>query len=194
MKNEIKEYTSCFLGIPLPEQYQIEFEKLLMDIGKIYPDLETVYPETPHLTIYYLDRQSQLVLPEIVGTVAEYSSMLSGCSLKIGNLGFFRPGDPRVLFLKVKYPLALTNFNEVIATKLVNFTTEDDNLPFHPHMTVARMETEMAQLSFARNKSLLEKIMSQIYWNFPITELVLYGVDSIKQPELHERLITIPVL
>ncbi len=38
----MKEYTSCFIGIPLPQQYQAEFEELLEQLGVINSALETL--------------------------------------------------------------------------------------------------------------------------------------------------------
>lgn len=189
----MKEYTSCFVGIPLPQKYEGKFGDLLQDINEIDPSLETVDPKTPHITIYYLDKQSQRVLPDIARKIQDYVTVLNGLDLKIGNLGFFRPGNPRVLFLDVKYPLILNNFNDILAQNLVSFFTDDNNLPFHPHMTVARMRTESAQNIFAKKKPILEKIMSRVSWNFPVTELVLYGVDSTKKPEHQEKLMSIKV-
>ncbi|MDO8638629.1 MAG: RNA 2',3'-cyclic phosphodiesterase [Candidatus Daviesbacteria bacterium] len=189
----MKEYTSCFIGIPLPKEYENKFMGLLEGVNRIDPNLETVDPKTPHITIYYLDKQSQVVLPKIAKVVEDHASMLSGVNLKIGNLGFFRPGNPRVIFLDVKYPLILSDFNEIIAQNLAGFSADNNNLPFHPHMTIARMGTEEAQNTFAKKKPTLEKRLSEISWNFSITELVLYGVDSTKNPELYEKLITIPV-
>ncbi len=189
----MKEYTSCFIGIPLPSKYECEFARLLKEVNEIDASLETVDPKTPHITIYYLDKQSQMVLPKITKIAENHISILKGANLKISNLGFFRPGNPRTVFLDVKYPLILSDFNEIMAQNLADFSADESNLPFHPHMTVAGMRTDEAQNTFARKKPTLEKTMSRISWHFPVTELVLYGVDSTKQPEHQEKLLSIKV-
>lgn len=189
----MKEYTSCFVGIPLPSKYENEFADLLREVNKIDTNLEVVDPKSPHITIYYLDKQSQMVLPNIAEIVENHISILKGVDLKISNLDFFSLGNPRTVFLNVKYPPILSDFNEIIAQKLAGFSTNESNLPFHPHMTVAGIRTEEAQSAFARKKPILAKTMSKISWNFPVTELVLYGADSTKQPEYQEKLISIKV-
>lgn len=65
----MKVYTSCFIGIPLPDKYQKEFEALLKDINSICPSWELVDPKTPHITVFYLDKQSKNKLPDIAKKV-----------------------------------------------------------------------------------------------------------------------------
>lgn len=52
-------FTSCFIGIPLPEKYQKEFEQILDTLDELLPAARLVRRETPHITVYYLDAQSQ---------------------------------------------------------------------------------------------------------------------------------------
>lgn len=192
----MKEYQYCFVGMPLPERYLDEYGKLLVDIKKIDPNLETEDPNklVPHITIYYLDKQPEELIPEIAGVVSGYVSMLRGVSLRVGNLGFFGENNPRVSFLDVKYPGVVCDFNKILAKNLARFTTGDENLPFHPHMTVAKMNTEIAQASFMRNQLQLEERLSEVCWDFAVTEVVLFGVDPAKKPKVQQRLATINLL
>lgn len=189
----MKEYTSCFLGIPLPIEYQNEFKELLSDIKTLDPNLEIVYAETPHITIYYFDKQPKGKLPELIRRTSCYASVPKGANLKVGGLGFFSIGNPKVLFLDIGYPHVLADFNKVISKEFSDLFAEEDNLEFRPHMTVARMRNEAAQASFVSNKIKLEERLSQASWDFPVTELVIYGVDSTKRPEYQEKIVTIPV-
>ena len=47
-------FTSYFIAIPLPDQFQTQFEKLLSDIQNMGLQVRTVYPKTPHITLLYL--------------------------------------------------------------------------------------------------------------------------------------------
>lgn len=189
----MKEYTSCFIGIPLPEKYQLDFERLLMDISEIDPSIETVYPKTPHITGYYLDKQSQFIIPKIIKNVKSKISLLESVKLTVGGFGYFRGNDPRVVFLDIQYPKALKEFNDAIAKNLSAYNAPENNLPFHPHMTVARLRTPHAQQSFKISKPQLVLRLNGVCWTFPVTEVVLYGVDSTKNPQYQEKLILIPV-
>ena len=189
----MKKYTSCFIGIPLPEKYQQEFEALLADISEIYPLVEVVYPKTPHITGYYLDEQSQFNLLNITKKVQSVIGLLRGSEITVGGLGHFGGDDPMVLFLNVLYPKALKDFNLSITKSLADYYAKGNNLPFHPHMTIGRINTLEAQKTFKESVSRLKTRLSKTVWKFPITEVILYGVDSAKHPQHQERLISVSI-
>jgi len=186
-------YTSCFIGIPIPEKYQQSFESLLEKIPQINPLFKPPYSKTPHITVCYLDKQSQVNLLGIAENIKNYLQILKGVKLKIGGFGYFRGDDPKVLFLDVKYPKALKEFNEVITKSLSVYSATDQNLPFHPHVTVAWVGDPKAQQVFKAYQSDLKVLLDEVNWSFEITEVVLYGADSTKKPEYQEKLISLVV-
>lgn len=185
----IRKFTSCFIGIPLPDKYQKEFSDLLNKIQGIIPDIEVAY-DMPHITVYYLDEQSQDHLSEIENIVRGHTNLVKGFNLNVRGMGLFGEELPRVLFLPVDYPAKLADFNKLLSRNLTKFMTEDNNLPFHPHMTVARFKTAQAQSIWEKVKESVEQEMKKIHWQFPITEVAIYGVDSTKNPQYQEKLIT----
>ena len=189
----MKVYKTCFIGIPLPNEYHKEFVILTNKLQNCYPSLELALPKIPHITIYYLDEQPQSKLDDIAQNVESVISVIKGVDLKVSTLGFFGDNDPRVLFLKVYYPDILVNFHNQVSKLLNKFFVNDDELPFHPHMTLGRMQTLQAKKEFKDLKGTLEIMLEQISWVFPIKELVLYGIDPTNLTEGHKKLITIPV-
>jgi len=189
----MKNYSSYFIGIPLLRKYQQEFEDIQIDVSRISPLFKTTYPKTPHITVYYLAKQSQSALPEIVEDVKKHLEILKGAKLKVGGLGFFGEDKPRVLFLDVQYPKQLKEFNKVLSKSLSNYYASDNDLPFHPHVSLAWVGDPEAQIAFKASLSELKSRLKEINWTFDITELVLYGVDSSQNPEYHKKLISIAV-
>ena len=189
----MKKYTSCFIGIPLPKKYQQKFETLLKDVSDICPLLETSDPETPHITGYYLDEQSQFNIPAITKSVELTAGLLKDTELTVSNLDYFSKNNPKVLFINVLYPKDLKNFNQSVTKSLAKYYANDNDQPFHPHLTIARMNTPEAKKSFKESIPKLKTRLSKVVWKFPITELVLYGVDSTKYPQYQEKLISISI-
>jgi len=189
----VKQYTSCFIGVPLPEKYQEDFEKLLTGIEKLHPDWEIAYSKTPHITVYYLDKQSQHTIPAIVSTIRTKLSFIENLNLKIEGFDYFTKTDPRggILFLNVLYPPNFVKFNQTLKNKLDQYYSADNNLPFHPHMTIARIKGLTKGSNFKTHISQISQKINKIYWKFPVTEIVLYGVDSTKQPQHQEKLVSI---
>lgn len=189
----MKGYTSCFIGVPLPDVYQQEFEVLLENLAKTEPQLEIVHPDTPHITINYLNNQSQFNLPDIVKRVKTKIAVLKNAEITVGGFGYFRGDKPRVLFLNVLYPEVFREINQAITRELIKYGADDNKLPFHPHLTVGKLTTLKAQQAFKDSVNQLELKLNQVNWFFSIKEVVLYGVDSTKHPQYQEKLITISI-
>lgn len=184
----MNQFTSCFVGIPLPEKFQKEFEGLLKDINSLYPKWKTVYPKTPHITVYYLDKQSQHVLPSVVGIIQTKINILKNLVLTIKGFNYFTKENLRedIVFLDIIYPHPFADFNQILKIELNQYYSADNNLPFHPHITVARVKG-------LKDVSNIENKIYKPNWKFPVTEIALYGVDSTKQPQHQEKLVSIPV-
>ncbi len=187
------QYTSCFVGIPLPDKFQNEFEKTLDKVKKLYPNWQIVYPKTPHVTVYYLDKQSQSVLPQIARAVSKETRLIKSISLKVQGFDFFAKEDSRqgIIFLNVIYPTAFENFNHTLTNKLNNYHAVDNNLPFHPHVTIARINEPGGDSNLKNSVKLLNSKIDQINWEFAINEVAIYGVNSRIQPQSQKRLISI---
>ncbi len=183
----MKVYTTCFIGIPLPKKYQQAFETLLVDVSKMCPMLELIDPKTPHITGYYLDVQSQFNLTDIAKSVESIIGLLKDTKLTVGGFGYFGEDNPRVLFLNVLYPEVLKDFNQSITKLLKKYYANDNDLPFHPHMTIARINTSESKKLLEESNSDFKARLNEIIWTFPITEVVLYGVDSTKDSEHSEH-------
>jgi 2'-5' RNA ligase len=186
-------FTSCFIGIPLPPEYQSEFEQALGDIATIDPLLEIAYSKTPHITSYYLNNQAQLDIEGIASIITFNMPLLRNAKLTVEGLGLFREEDPRTLYFEVAYPREFKEFNEALTKLLKKYNAPDNNYNFHPHLTLARLSNYDAQQSFKLNYPALKRQLSGIKWEFPITEIVIYGVDSTKHPQHQEKLLSIKV-
>lgn len=189
----MKDYSSYFLGIPLPQKYQQDFEDLQTGISQISPLFKTTHPKTPHITVCYLAKQPQFALSGIAEDVKKHLEILKEAKLKVGGCGYFGEDKPRILFVDVQYPSQLQKFNKVISKSLSIYCASDNSLPFHPHVTVAWVGNPDAQKVFKTSLSELNNRLKAVNWTFDITEIVLYGVDTTKKPEYHEKLISMAV-
>ena len=181
-------YSSCFIAVALQQKYQEEFEKLLTDIKNIDANIETVQSTTPHITLYYLNKQSQYSIDKIISLVKPELNILSNFSITVGGLGYFDQDNPKALFLNVIYPVILTDFNATLSEMLNMYGDVDNTHLFHPHLTAGRMAGNQAKESFNKNREKLRLRLDKIKWSFSFDEVVLYGVDSSKSPQHQEKL------
>ncbi len=190
---QMQKYTSYFIGIPLPEKHQEKFETLLKELFHINSEFEATYQNTPHITVFYLDKQSQFNLPEIAEQVKSKLTIFKNAEITVEGSGYFVGNNQRVVFLNIAYPDSLREFNGAIAQTLIKFTAADSDLPFHPHMTIGKIRTANTQESEKGALLDLERKINQVHWTFPIEEIALYGVDSTKKPEHQEKIIVFTV-
>jgi 2'-5' RNA ligase len=176
------EFTSYFIGIPLPDAYIINFKMLLEQLNASNPELHTVNPNTPHITLFYLEKSAIDSLDIINKRLEEISLQLSRAIIEIGDYGFFEHKANSVIFLEIQKNISLVRVHEALAEKLSDYAAEDENHEFHPHITVARGPN-----------LLLDLVPSLKGTSFQIEEISLYGVNSLIQPELQTKLLSIKV-
>ena len=186
-------FTSYFIAIPLPDQFQTQFEKLLSDIQNMGLQVRTVYPKTPHITLLYLGKQEKNSLKLLKALlIKEKVKDVTDINLSVGGLGTFKKEGYEVLFLNVDYSPELVDLHNNLTRKLLEFLPTDlflnqNTQLFHPHMTVGGLTDSDNQL-----KGLITSKMSEINWAFPVTEIAIFGADSTQTPEYQEKLISIP--
>lgn len=187
-------FTSCFLAIPLPTQFQVEFEGLLAELKKIGPSFTTVRPQTPHVTVCYFGNiPDEVTVRTIFDRSSKHADIVRGINLSIGGLGTFGGNQPRTLFLAVKYPAELVELNQKLRIEFADFPSVDNEQEFYPHLTIARLRKPAAQLELTQHRAQIAALADQINWTFDVNELVIYGVDSRQQPELQQKLLSIKV-
>ncbi len=186
----MESYQTCFLGIPLPDNYKEEFDKLLTDLKFLDQNLTPVNTNNldPHITIYYLGEQPAKNLDPIIQIATNYKDILKNTLIKAGGLGYFNEKDPFVTFLKIEAPKQLNNYYHLVAAELSTFAVSNHADEFNPHLTLARMNSKKAKNSFREKQSELEQLLSSIKFEFEIKELILYGKNKENKSRSHQRL------
>jgi len=183
-------YTSCFIGVPLPSELEGQFSNLSMSLKKVLPSIRLADVSTPHITIYYLDGQSQNKLDEIAERLRGIKDSLSDIHVSVGSMGLFSPESPRVLYLDVEYGSRLAIFNKQTSEMLRDFSAPDNDLGFKPHITLGRFSSD-ARNEMVAHRNAVAELLGKVNWNFTIDKVCIYGVDSRVQPEKQKRLIDI---
>ena len=186
-------YESCFLGVPLPEEFLKVYTDLQENIRQIDPSLtlQDINILEPHITIYYCGEQTEEVLEEISEIANDSKNILNGLTIKVGGLDFFVKDDYNVLFLDVIYPKELIVFQEEVNNRCAKFHRDNEILKFHPHLTVGGISTNRSTEELEQILLKLKVEFSKVNLEFPIIDLVMYGVDSADKTRTHKKLKTI---
>lgn len=178
----MKNCTSYFLAIPLPLEYQPGYENLLQDLSHIDSVMEMAYAKTPHITLYYFVKEAKADLLQITSKIKEHLKLLKDVRLIINGLRLLGGSDQKLVTLDIKYPSALDEFNQAMRYEFKNYSAEDNDWPFTPHLTIARLWYS-AEIKNGEHFKQVKTKLDQINWDFKIEQVVLYGADSTQHPE-----------
>lgn len=189
----MRDFTSYFIGIPLPGEFQKDYEALLCQANVIDPNIKTVNPLTSHITVYYLDKFPTLIPAHTAELLKSKINLLANSQITVSGFGSFGGQNPKTLFLAILCPTELKQFRKSIFKILAKNSAQDNSMPFYPHMTIAVVKAENYEKNFIHFQPQLKALLDNVTWTFTITELVIYGVDSIQSPEYQEKLVVIPI-
>ncbi len=168
----MREYDSCFVGIPLPGKTKLQFEKLLVDVHKIEPRLELT-GFSPHITLLYLGGKFTSDLRDVFDLARPALPVIRGKKLNIGGYGDF--ADASTIFLRVLSPPPEL---EIIHNYLNGSFGTWESHPFCAHVTVCRDPQKI--LTTSTRKSLVARL-DEVDWSFPITRLLVEGDNFYPQ-------------
>jgi 2'-5' RNA ligase len=186
------QYTSCFIAIPIPAALDADLQKAVKSVSGEFPNAVIADVRTPHITLYYLDKQSQLALPEIEAQVRKRANMLVGSTITIGAMGLFGGEQPRVLYLQAECSEEIYAFQRQISSGLTTYHAPDNDHGFVPHITLARIKPSDAK-SFKDHNYTISDALDSVKASFEVKELCIYGVDSRITPERQTKITTIAV-
>jgi 2'-5' RNA ligase len=186
------QYTSCFIGVPLPKEFETNFREAASEIFAKSPGLEIADLLTPHITIYYLNEQSQLALEDVQVRIRKQIDLLAGGTVEVGGMGVFGGDIPRVVYVQAKCSEPVHRLHAEISKELTAYSAADNEFGFVPHITIARIK-EADRDAFLEHEDEIGSILGRFRWNFKVKELCLYGVDSRRQPEHQAQLLSFEV-
>ncbi|MET0779537.1 MAG: RNA 2',3'-cyclic phosphodiesterase [Candidatus Saccharimonadales bacterium] len=185
-------YTSCFIGIPLPEEFVEEFRKAAEEVLTNLPGLIIADTRTPHITLYYLDEQSQLDMETVETKVAKHINLLAGSKIEVGRSGLFGGEKPRVVYVQAECSEQVYKFHDEISEDFKTYRAVDNDFGFVPHITLARIK-ESDTNTFLEHQGKISNILEKVSLGFEVQEVCVYGVDSRIMPERQTKLLTITI-
>jgi len=137
-------YPRTFICIPISDQTRKSLNDIHHQIKKVAPQLSFSRLDDAHITLVFLGEVSEVKAGQISRQMDEVCSRFSPFCLPIGGGGNFGSNrSPKVIWVGVKLPPVLLQFQEVLAQMVeqAGFTLE--TRPFKPHLTVARIRSRL---------------------------------------------------
>lgn len=131
----------AFIAITPPEALQQSFAEVSAVFQRQALPLRWVKPEHVHLTLQFLGNVAPEQIAHIGRAIARAGAGQSPFTVLVRGLGCFPTlSRPRVLWMGLDPHHALLQLQQRLAAELTFLGFASEDRPFHPHLTLARMQ------------------------------------------------------
>ncbi|NWG03998.1 MAG: RNA 2',3'-cyclic phosphodiesterase [Syntrophaceae bacterium] len=165
-----------FLAIELPTPILKKIEGVQEDLRLTRADVRWVNPEKIHLTLKFFGNIEESRIEPIFKAIEGPVQNTSPFSLKVRGVGAFPLiKNPRVIWIGLMNgEEVLTVLQNQIEIKLREIGFEPENRPFHPHLTLGRMKSNLGREALVGR---MEKHQEEEFGDFQIEKVVLFKSD-----------------
>lgn len=135
-----------FIGVELSTQTKLLLNNIALDLSNNFRDLKLVQQDNLHLTLKFLGDTQESKLVAIISTLREVAKIFRKFSFTLDAPGCFpKANNATVFWIGVRHGFSeLSELAKEIDIALGNIGFHEENKPFKPHITIARMKKPTA--------------------------------------------------
>lgn len=163
-----------FVAIPLSNEVSHHLERL---INHLRPSAQLSWSRVYnlHITTKFIGEVPPERLQEVIHKLEELT-VLPQFELEVAGLGWFpNPHNPRVLFAAVSKSPGLLALAEAINAALETIGFERETKPLSPHITLARVRTNVPLATLKQSIAQLESVE---FGSIPVRHFELYESEA----------------
>jgi RNA 2',3'-cyclic 3'-phosphodiesterase len=174
----------AFIAITPPTTLQ----QTMAEVRQVFQDLSLpwrwVTPDHIHLTLRFLGNVPDESVTLLLQAMEQAAQGQTAFPLRARALGCFpHPARPRVLWVGLDDPSqALGRLNERLMTALTPLGFPPEDRPFHPHLTLARVQNRMLSSQLL---SMLQTYQNRDFGEFLVTQLHIVQSQLQRGGALH---------
>jgi len=136
-------YLRCFVAIEIPEQIKQDIGKLIEIFKKHSADVKWVEYKNIHLTLKFLGKTSEDLLPWIHESLHKVAISYKPLYIKICKAGVFPNRKyPRVIWVGIEDSETLGRLQGDIENSMALLGFQREGRAFHPHLTFGRVRSQ----------------------------------------------------
>jgi 2'-5' RNA ligase len=165
-----------FLAIELPKTILKKIEEVQGDLRSSHADVRWVSPEKIHLTLKFFGNIDESKTEPIVKSIEGPIRTVSPFSIKVRGVGAFPHfKNPRVIWMGlVDGKEVLISLQKILETEFEKIGFEQEERPFHPHLTLGRMKSNRGRDELAER---MEKYREEEFGDFLVEKVILFKSD-----------------
>lgn len=177
----------AFVAVSLPEEAReaLEDVQLGLQVGRL------TAPQTFHITLAYLDKQSERTLEHVHEVLSQIR--LPSFQLRISGLGLFGGRHPKVLWADIAPSDALDALREKTRRAAMRSGVELSRERFRPHVTLARFKPRLRPGEIGKIEGFLAEFGGLQGPVFDVTEFVLYRSTLHPAGAQHDPMVRYPL-
>ena len=142
-------YLRCFIAVDIPVQIKSDMGDLIAVFKKYNADVKWAVHENLHLTLKFLGKTSEDLLPKIAELLSKVVLSYKPFCIKIYGVGVFpNTKYPRVIWVGIEDSSLLKKLQEDVENAMTSMGFEKEEREFRPHLTLGRVRSqrEMANI------------------------------------------------
>jgi RNA 2',3'-cyclic 3'-phosphodiesterase len=142
-------YLRCFIAVDIPVQIKSDMGDLIAVFKKYNADVKWAVHENLHLTLKFLGKTSEDLLPKIAELLSEVVLSYKPFCIKIYGAGVFPHRKyPRVIWVGIEDSGLLKKLQEDVENAMTSMGFKKEEREFRPHLTLGRVRSqkEMANI------------------------------------------------
>jgi len=136
-------YLRCFIAVDIPEEIKRGIGEMIAVFKKHNADVKWVAHEHLHLTLKFLGKTSEDLLPEIGELLSKIVLSYKPFCIKIYDVGVFPNRKyPRVIWVGIEDSDFLQSLQRDIENAMASLGYQKEERKFHPHLTLGRVRSQ----------------------------------------------------
>jgi len=136
-------YLRCFIAVDIPEEIKRGIGEMIAVFEKHNADVKWVAHERVHLTLKFLGKTSEDLLPEIGELLSKVVLSYKPFCIKIYGVGVFPNRKyPRVVWVGIEDSDFLQSLWGDIENAMASLGYQKEERKFHPHLTLGRVRSQ----------------------------------------------------
>jgi 2'-5' RNA ligase len=186
-----------FIAAELPLPLQDAIQKATSDLRKTLGDelIRWVPSHNVHLTLKFLGDVSPASLDQIKQILVTEAAQVESFAVQIEGLGAYpNSRRPRVLWVGLNAPAALTAFQHSIDAAAARLGFESEDREFSPHLTIGRVRQNLSNTEQQKVRTCLEETQIANLGTALVDAVYLFKSDLQATGSIYTKLFSAPLL
>ena len=165
----------CFIAIDIPEQIKRGMGDLIAFLKKHNADVKWVAHENLHLTLKFLGKTPEDLLPGIGASLSKIVLSYETFCIKIYGVGVFpNKKYPRIIWVGIEDTDFLKNLQGDIESRMASLGYQKEEREFQPHLTLGRVRSQKGMAHIIHE---LDTLQSKDFGSIEVNNIKLMRSD-----------------